>query len=276
VGQAGAVSDDRAAGAGRRLRGPIILSTLGALLLVGAVVLWVVATTRVDDVVEETFQGRSGFDGEVGVPGELEVELATGTFVVYAIDEGGFVGPTSTETSPDDPAPVLDITVVGPDGEVPVRSVPGGVGFPDLGTGAILYRTGELDVAVPGTYTVTVALAPGSAPAERAGVGPPTDLSEAIDEGLQGALYFLLAVLVGLTGLVVLISGVVWLAVAGSRASRLPPPPPGQWGPPPPGAWGPPPGSWPQPPPGSWPPPPGPPPPGSPPSGPPGSSPPGW
>lgn len=253
---------------GRRVRGPIVLTVIGGVMLVIAVVVWLIAVNRVDEaageLIDEGLEVRQQLVAEMPVPDDVEVDLSVGSYSVYVIEDGVLSASTTTTPSTELPPttggppsgslvePALTVRVTGPDGgAVAVRPLSSSTIFPDLGGGAILYETATFDVSAAGTHTVAVELAPGSPPARLAGVGPEVDLGDAFESGLSGVLLIVVAVAVGVTGLIILLIALVWLAVAASSRSRPPPgPPPGQWGPPP-GQWPPPPGQW-GPPPGQW------------------------
>lgn len=213
----------------RRTRGAVVTLVVGVALLVVAGVMGVGGIWLFGDAVTSAVRTgeevRGSFDAELEPPGEVEVDLDEGVHTVYAVTPRspvttttGTPGTADVEgtTSPpfaDDLA--LEVTVTAADGtELVVDVEDVGSTWRDIAGGVDVEEVSTVRVPEAGTFTVAVAVAPGSGPVDAVGIGPEQTYGEAVSRGVGSFALVGVAFLVGGLGGVLALVGFVWLMVA--------------------------------------------------------------
>jgi hypothetical protein len=236
VGEDAPVTVARPVPSRRRWRGAVVVLVLGFSLIAVAATLWVVGWMRYGDTGHDTSREasdvRDRFTAELAVPGEADVELSAGRQLVYV------VAPASGRTDENDSdgaADGLTVRVTSADGVElgdvgPALSGSSTSVFSGNGTDFDLELAAEVEVPADGDYTVTVEGVPADG-ITVAGIVAAVDPHAGADAALAGGALYLLGLLVGGLGGLIVFVGAIWLLVV--RLST--PAPPTAWGAPPAG-----------------------------------------
>lgn len=209
------------------LRGPLWVLGVGGVLVVLAAGMWVVGWWRYGDIPEHTGREaadfRDRFVAEVAVPGEVEVELDEGRYLVYVVVPAGAAA-GSEVADPTLAAASVDVTLTGSDGAVVEPAAPDPDGAPTdvfqgAGTPFELALVDELVVSDGGDHVLAAVGTPPDG-VTTIGIAEAVDPHAGADAVLLGGALFLLGLLVGGLGAVVGLIGGIWtIAVVATRPS---------------------------------------------------------
>lgn len=196
----------------RSTRGAKVLTAVGALFCVGAVVLGVVTGRQFVDLLPLDVLGSEGAAGSavvgsVEVPGTAEVQLEAGRYAILLAQNG-----------PNEPAELAgDLRVFAPDGTVVATDAGPQVSLNASRGGVAARSIGAFVAPDRGVYTVT---APGLADGSAATVmlTPDQDFAPFF-AGIFGTVFGVFGViLIGFVGLGTTVGGILWWVLARHRS----------------------------------------------------------